>query len=76
MNPPNKTPMSDEHKALWRVGAPRVTRSVRELLGLIDADGRQALRHELIEAHEQYVVPASIAISRPYLIVVGTRSST
>ena len=49
---------------------------LRELLGLIGEDDQHAVRDEFIEVHNQYVVPAGIAISRPYLIVVGKRSSS
>jgi ubiquinone/menaquinone biosynthesis C-methylase UbiE len=49
---------------------------LRELLASISEDAQRALRDEFIEVHDQYVVPAGIAIARPYLIVVGTRSSS
>ena len=48
---------------------------LRELLGLIGAEVAEALRTEFIEIHEPDQVPAGIAIPRPYLIVVGKRSS-
>jgi hypothetical protein len=39
-------------------------------------DDQRAVRDEFIEVHDQYAVPAGIAISRPYLIVLGKRSSS
>ena len=49
---------------------------LRELLTLISEDAQRAVRDDFIDVHDQCAVPAGIAISRPYLIVVGKRSSS
>ncbi len=49
---------------------------LREVLALSSEDDQRAVRDEFIEVHDQYAVPAGIAISRPYLIVLGKRSSS
>ena len=49
---------------------------LRELLEGMSEDDQRAVRDEFIEIHDQYTVPAGIAISRPYLIVLGKRSSS